>query len=327
MQLSVLNDIHIGVERSGGTTLDTRWYLRQHILSRFDKLLPDTDLMILGDLFDSHDIPVHDLFQTYKILNAWLRRGHKLILVAGNHDLSKTSNILSSFDMLGKLLESIAPTQVTVVRKALDTKYGYIIPHVANQELFDKELEAVPNCEYLYLHCNYANYFAAQSDQSLNISKEQVEACKAKQIIIGHEHSKKQEGKVLLPGNQIASSVADWQGGDTKYYITDGRLIACAKKEEEYIEQYWKTPEHTLHMFVRVIGDATTEQAAQVVSAIAKFRANSGALVISNAVNIASDGGMGAFSESLESVQAFDIWEALGEVLSKSDMAILKGLD
>ena len=325
--LMILNDIHAGVERVAGTTIESRYALSQYVIKKFATLLPDNDLLILGDLLDSVNVPVADLFAIYNIIREWLLKGHKLYLVAGNHDLSKTSNVMSSFDFLGALLKiKDQYDQVQVIKAPVMTHYGYVIPHLANQDLFNAALKEVPECDNLYLHCNYDNFFAAQSDQSLNISKEQVAECKARNIIIGHEHQYRSAGKVWFPGNQIATSVADWQNCTTKEYIQADKRIIHGLREDEYIEQDWKNLAVTTHNFVRVIGDATVAESSQVVTAIAKFRAKSPAFVVSNAVNIESGDGLGDFANSLEAVTAFDVWRALGEVLPSSDMAILKDL-
>lgn len=332
--LTILNDIHAGVERVAGTTIESRYALRQYVIKKFATLLPDNDLMVLGDLLDSVNVPVADLFAIYNIIREWLLKGHKLYLVAGNHDLSKTSNVMSSFDFLGALLKiKDQYDQVQVIKAPVMTHYGYVIPHLANQDLFNAALKEVPECDTLYLHCNYDNFFAAQSDQSLNISVDQAMQSKAKRIVIAHEHQYKSTAKVLLPGNQITTSVADWQHCKSKWYIKDVgdasysyKVEPCALRDDEYVEQDWKNLAVTTHNFVRVIGDATVAESSQVVTAIAKFRAKSPAFVVSNAVNIESGDGLGDFANNLEAVTAFDVWKALGEVLLSSDMEILRGL-
>lgn len=183
----------------------------------------------------------------------------------------------------------------------------------------------------MFLHVNYDNKFAAQSDQSLNITKEQVAACKAEQIICGHEHQFKRGPKILLPGNQIATSISDWQGCSNKTMVViDNEALTLTQvgdKDKEYTEQLWTDPKVTTHPLVRMVGSATTEQAALVVSAIAKFRAISPALVIANAVQIEAEQGVEGFSDSLESARAFDVWAALGEVLEASELSTLQGLE
>lgn len=331
-QLLVLNDTHLGAIRSAGTTTQSRLSLRAHLLHSFTKLLPKqgTDLMILGDLFDTHDTESIDLWETYNLLKQWLSRGDDLYLVAGNHDLSKTTSVFSSFELLSKLLTSAYPQQVHVVLQSCMTPYGYVIPHVPSQQEFDLELSRVPPCKVLFLHVNYNNKFAAQSDQSLNLTPEQVQAAPAEQIVIAHEHNMRKAGKVILPGNQIASSVSDWVSSPAKYQTrVDAENGAVLEKVLEAGTQYsevdWKSPAVTDHLFVRVVGTATADEASSVVAAVAKIRTLSPALVVSNAVKIESHDGVN-LAESLASIQGFNIWAALEQCMEPAEIAILKGL-
>lgn len=333
--LTILNDTHIGVERSAGTTILTKHKLQLTVLAQFEALLPKQgDLMILGDLYDRYIVNVSDVIETIRILSKWLEKDRgTLYLVAGNHDLSKTTGVRSSLDLTATMLQYITGNigRVALITEPQMMHYGYVIPHLANQEAFDEALAQVPECKFLFLHVNYDNKFAAQSDQSLNITKEQVAACKAEQIICGHEHQFKRGPKILLPGNQIATSISDWQGCSNKTMVViDNEALTLTQvgdKDKEYTEQLWTDPKVTTHPLVRMVGSATTEQAALVVSAIAKFRAISPALVIANAVQIEAEQGVEGFSDSLESARAFDVWAALGEVLEASELSTLQGLE
>lgn len=328
MPLRVLNDLHLGVNRSAGTTAASKLALKQDMLVQFKALLPTSDLMILGDLFDSYEVPLADMLDVFNVLREWCAKGYDLYLVPGNHDLSKTSTTLSSFQFLCALMATFSNTKV--IDKPAMTPYGYVIPHLPNQTVFDLALANVPECDFLFLHCNYNNFFATQSDHSLNLSKEQATECKAKCIIIAHEHNTKVEGKVVLPGCQIASSVSDWQSARGKSYLEIGatsyNLVAHRARDTDYGEVDWRQLDDTTYPFMRIIGTAKTTEAAIVVNAIAKFRAKSTAFVISNAVQIESDEALGGFSEALESAQGFDVWNALSVVLSEPEMAILKEL-
>lgn len=330
--LKVLNDVHIGVIRGAGTTPESQWALRQHILRSFKELLPidnSVDLMILGDLFDTANVPVHDVLATYEILSAWLAGSHgKLYLVAGNHDLCKSSNVLSSFQFLGKLLEKYRPNRVQVIEKPVMIEYGYVIPHLANQALFDAALEAVPECNFVFAHCNYDNHFAAQSDQSLNMTAEQAKALKCHWIVLGHEHQARRALKVAIPGCQIMTSVSDCLGRNEiiHYEIDDQIWPRYSDFSGIYTEMNWQELKLTDHKFVRVVGSAPAEEATAVVNAIARFRQVSKALVITNAVQIVSTDDSAIFEQSLENIQAFSIWNALQESLPEEDFNKLKGL-
>lgn len=335
-RLAVLNDTHIGALRSAGTTPRTAYDLRRYLLSEFGRQLDDIDcdLLINGDLFDKEMIPLSDLLQAYKLLLNWLAKGHKLWLSPGNHDLSKTSTTMSSFQLLGQLLtqEGLECEYISDLKEIYP---GYwVLPHLPNQDLLNDRLSKVPECQALFVHCNYDNNFAAQSDQSLNISRDQAEACKAQFIIFGHEHQTRtaMDGKVVIPGNQVPSSVSDCLNcvENTKFMVTMelGVPVMRPVLELPFERLHWDDlkPEGN-PLFIRVEGSAETVEGAAVVQAISRFRAKSQALVITNAVKIASDEGkMAEFADSLESVQAFDVLAALLELLTPEEQEVVKEL-
>lgn len=330
--LTILNDVHIGSIRGTGTTPATQLSLRKYIINEFIRLLPDTDLMVLGDLFDKENIPIVDVLHTYIALKDWLKKGHKLYLVAGNHDLSKTSSTMSSFDFLCKILVEAEPNLVTPIHSSQMTDYGYVIPHVANQDLFDLELMKVPRCKTLFLHCNYNNHFAVQLDQSLNLSEEQANATPVDRIIIAHEHHRRIVGKILLPGNQIASSCADWASAGDKYYYSlsvDGELFEhkATIKSTEYCEMPWNGIKDVSQKFVKIVGSADAGKVPAVITAISRFRQASQALVITNGVDVAHDDKVDEFELSLESIESFSIWEALKKVLTEDEVKLLESLN
>lgn len=338
MTLTVLNDIHIGTIRGAGTTPATQLELRQFIIDEFLRLLPDTDLMILGDLFDKESIPITDLLKTYRGLFEWLKKGHKLWLVAGNHDLSKTSNVMSSFGFLGALLTD-ASKQVKVVTTPTLTPYGYVIPHLPNQDLFDIALDNVPECENLFLHCNYDNNFAAQLDQSLNLSAEQARKLPVKRnIFIAHEHHKRITGKVVLPGNQIPSSCADLAPDADKYFLRVSgsnlmydnektySLVRCNVRAQLYTAATLEDMGKADTKFVRVGGTVDAEKAGSALTALNRLRATSKALVITNGIEVLKDNQAMELTSSGAELQAFDVWAALTRLLTPQEIEILKGL-
>lgn len=332
--LTILNDTHIGAIRSAGTTTSTQFELRKQILKEFKELLPsEGSLMILGDLFDTSNIPISDVLETYMLLSDWLAKHPQSILynVTGNHDASKTSSVMSSFQFLGKLLKLGFPERYKHIEEPVMTPYGYVIPHLRNQDVFDLALAEVPECEFLFVHCNYDNNFAAQSDQSLNISSEQASKCLAKKIVFAHEHHGRVSGKVVISGNQIATSVSDWLSNQDKRYavIKDSKLefTYCKTRSDEFIELNWKNLEQTDHKFIRVVGEADADSASEVVNAINKFRKTSKALVITNAVVIDTGAVKVDFDSTLANVQQFSVMDALKELFTEEEMKVLESLN
>lgn len=328
----VVSDLHIGASRSAGTTLDSSKALRQYLLESFYRILDtvNEDLVLLGDVFDSGQIPMSDLLDTYVSLDKWLIRGFKLVIVNGNHDLHTDSSRMSSLQFLAALLAN-NPNVKHISRGQSITDEIYVIPHVVNQDLFDFELSKVPDCKYLLLHCNYANYHAT-GDHSLNLSEDSAEACKAKYIVLGHEHYYREElrGKVFIAGNQFPSSVSDCLHKTDKFMtrLADKpeRIMTWAKKG--YAEIDWRNPEASDAQFIRFVGHCKPDEAAEMANVIAAYRRSSDAFVITNAVKVGEDT-EGAELElaSLEAINKFNVMDALKEYLSVEDVKILESLN
>lgn len=335
--LTILNDVHIGAERSAGTTPLTAWQLRQYLLEELRQLVENADgeLCILGDLFDSGSIPMADVLATWEILSYHLQKRKHLTLVCGNHDLSKNLKTLSSFQFLCKLLKNQYFDLVDIVEApfAMPRWDAYIIPHLSNQDLFDQALAKVPACTTLMVHCNYNNNFAVESDHSLNLSVDQARALPVKHIIFAHEHQAKTGlgGKVFIAGNQIPSSISDCLGNDEKFLTLVSPGAAPQKLRTwtaagSYSEQDWRSLADDSCKFIRVVGEASADEAADVVTAISKFRNKSKALVITNAVKVegAADGEQ--IQLSMEEVKSFNVLEALLGCLDEREQGVVKGL-
>ena len=333
-QLTVINDTHISVQRSAGTTPITAWNLRQSVLKQFEGLMyqaTGTDVLILGDLFDSGSVALSDWLRTFQVLNEWLTTGKTaLTLCVGNHDLNKTDTTLSSCQLLGRMLIDLHPKRFAFIEQPAMTPHGYVVPHVSNQDRFDAAIASVPPCDVAYFHCNFDNKFAAQSDQSLNLSREQAEACLAKNIVIAHEHQTRKIGKVWIPGNQIVTSVSDCLGSDAKRLtIVEGgqpRFEKLYDIQEVYEQMPWDCLVDSDKPFIRVSGQASSAQASEVVSAISVYRRQSSALVITNAVKVLAEDGSQVFERSLESVKAFEVMSALKEFLKPKEFAVVEGV-
>lgn len=330
--LTCISDIHAGAVRSAGTTPTTRQTLRERILLKLESLLPDQgDLLIGGDLFDATHIAASDLFATYGILTRWLTAHPNSYLYSsrGNHDCASSSNVMSSFDLLGKLLTMHFPDRYVHIDKPTATPHGYVIPHMPNQVLFDDAIAAVPECDFLFVHCNISNCFAAQSDHSLNLSLEQIAACKAKQIVCAHEHHGRTLGKVTIPGNQIGSSVSDWLSPGDKQYavIRDGKLTlhTCARRADEFAEMPWNDLKPSTAPFIRISGEATAAQASEALAAVAAYRRTSEALVVANAVKVQAAEGAD-FEDAVADMKGYDVMSMLREVLEPNEVKILEGL-
>ena len=79
--------------------------------------------------------------------------------------------------------------------------------------------------------------------------------------------------------------------------------------------------------FIRVTGEATSAEAAEVIKAISTLRQTSDAFVITNAVKVAGHDMSGEkAAESIENLRAFDVVGAIMAELSEQEQEVVKGL-
>lgn len=333
-KLTIINDTHLGVTRTAGTTNTSATKLQSWMLRQFDSLLNqcrDSNLLINGDLFDRFEVDKGIEFCVYARLLVWLKENPRqvLFLSAGNHDLSKDSSRRSSFINLCKYLSiSGCQDRVRIMEEGVNLIIDgvAVIPHVPNQELLEANLEAALQIEglhTLFLHCNFDNHFAAQTDHSLNLSAERAQqfAEKGVQLVLGHEHHGRHLGNVRIIGNQIPSSVADCLDPNKvkQYAVLEGRELTLhdfMPVEDVFAEVDWQTDTMPDKQFIRVTGEAAYEQASEVVQRIADWRKSSDAFVITNAVKV----GTLDTQTALPDVQSasFDVWKMLLEKLPEN---------
>ena len=353
--LLLLNDVHLGVKRSAGTTPASAEALRASLQQAFEDTIYkhlDKDLCIVGDLFDAFEVEIEDVLKCYFALSKWLQwmnNGRMLYLVAGNHDIGKRNDKLSSFDVLAQILVDAFPDRVVVIREGLETVRGdlnvHAIPHCMNQDLFNIEMEkalsAAPG--YLLLHANVDNGFAENSDHSLNVDAEWLTRLSKKHtLLFAHEHQHRimhyDHNSIIMMGNQWPSSVADCLAhGDAQ---RDGRKLAHVitpengievietwQRNGDFIEMDWTDIKDVTERFVRVTGTASAAQASDVISAIARYRAKSPAFVIANGVKVDGVQGMDDLAEvSFGQVKSFDVLKALLELLEPEEANVVREL-
>lgn len=353
--LLVLNDIHLGVQRLAGTTLHSANQLRSWMFSELKRFLGqhlDKDVLINGDLFDGFTVDAATILKTYEILSQWIVASDgNLVLARGNHDYQPKAEKISSFDLLAGILESRHPLSVTVVTEPTlicpDRRF-LVIPHMPNQDLFDEALvDAAENeGQLIFLHANYDNHFAVQSDHSLNVSEEQARSLMARgnRLFFGHEHQRRVlfNGDVYIAGNQWPSSVADClshgpaQQDGCKYahvIAEDGVVPVKTWDGINFAQIDWERlqagdfPDPEIFQFIRVTGVADAAQGEEVVQLISKLRKTNEAFVITNAVKVGGVEGLDELADTtFEAIKSFNVLEALLEQLDEREQATIKEL-
>lgn len=348
----VISDLHLGVQRVAGTTPASAEQLRMWAHTKLDNLLDlGRRVIVNGDFFDSYLVPTSDLLQAFLTLTEWLNAGgEKLWLIPGNHDLSKNSSNLSSFTLMARLLVAQFPDKVSylVGGNWVDEEEGiYAISHVANQDLFDVALEAIPqNAKYCLLHCNFDSTFAGQSDHSLSLDRDVAKALvkRGVTLILGHEHQGRtlMNDKVVIVGNQFPTSISDClkkgdaQADGHKYCLEirgdDLNLIPTWSPTDGaggYVELDWQDLAAAVvpgRGFVRVTGSATAAQSADVVRAISKFRQASNSFVVANAVKVEGVQNEETLAQSVEDIRAVNVMDILLGMLNEDQQTAIRKL-
>lgn len=346
----VISDLHIGVTRSGGTTLQSAQGLREYLRQGLRQMLTygDNVVTVNGDLLDNFTIDIVEVIRTYEIFAEWLAEdpGRKLNLIQGNHDANPRGDKLSSFHLLCFFLQS-HHKNVRVFDSGFECVGAdniHCIPHMPNQDAFNAEIEKaiaapIKPGSFLLLHCNYKNTFAENSDHSLNLVDDQVGRLMMAgwTLILAHEHQQSdlRGGRVTVVGNQFPTSVADCIGSKGKRAVRiDGECMTFVETwspKGEFIEIDWRNlPEpHVLHRFIRVVGNATAAEAAEVVNAIGKFRqaCAEDVFVVSNAVKVEGAAEFESMAEvGVEGIKAFDVLGAIMELLDEKEQAKVREL-
>lgn len=253
---------------------------------------------------------------------------------------------MSSWHLMNHFLTSHFGDRVRVFDSGLEHVSGsvYCIPHMPNTELFNLEINKA--CEmdgrgcFLLLHANVKNTFAENCDHSLNINDDQLGNLMRAgwTCVVGHEHVGYQlrGGRVIVVGNQTSASVSDCLDDPTKEALRiDGNkweLIQTQLTADIYAEVDWRdlgNGPFVLRNFYRIVGEASAAEAADVISAISRFRQQCCEKVfcITNAVKIAGNEAMADMAEvSLENVKAYDVVSAILAELNEKEAAVVKEL-
>lgn len=319
----IINDLHLGLRRKTGVTqksLEAFNEFQLNVLYAAVAAAMDSSrtLIVLGDLFDSGNVALEMIWAARKAL----RHAPGVLLVKGNHDYLRNLTQMSAFDLLERIL-GVNP----VLESTHVSKPGfYIVPHLVNQQSFDTALAGIPVGATVLAHCNFDNGFAVESDHSLNMSREQAE--RFGHVILAHEHVKRDLPGVdilgsLYPCNIAEASVAHgyhlWDGPGTDIEFVE------TWSPSDYLEIDWHEIQGATptQRFVRVVGEASSEEATTVIDLVAKFRAESGAFFVTNSVKV---GALELGSLEDQNLEGFDPLEILKEVLPVQYHEKLEGL-
>ena len=178
---------------------------------------PD-QLILLGDIFDSYK---PDAITTARLLSILLRID-KVVIIEGNHDRPKNSDIDYVFSYLG----SFSGIQIAESNSILEFGVNnYALGWHSTQELFDLALDDLCKKDLtdamIYLHCNTEDFGNGVDNFISEYYREKLTE-KGGIIFTGHDHGFKQIGSLINLGSIIPNTIAEL---GKKFYWTSSKGI------------------------------------------------------------------------------------------------------
>ena len=319
MSITILGDPHFGLRRKSGVTPESLKAFEDWQVGIFVDILSiaTQPVLIVGDLFDNGIVPYSVVLRVKQALDCCKQ---DVFVLKGNHDQVKDRSQMSSLAFLGCL----GIKNLGVIDEPRVMFGCALVPHMANQEKFDEAiLWAAEQSDTLITHCNYDNGFAVDKDHSLNLTAQQADTFK--QVIIGHEHNCSTRGNVTAVGSMVPCKVDE---AEPKYLYdlhADGALESFSITDRSRVEVDWqKLGDVMSASFVKVVGEATADEAAVVLKEVEAFRKQSDAFMIQNAVKVGKIE-LGDLQETtLSDLSKFDAKAELLDMLGDDDVARLK---
>ncbi|MGD2065571.1 MAG: metallophosphoesterase [Candidatus Bathyarchaeota archaeon] len=331
--ITILSDTHLGLERKAHTTAKSRAALKQRLFQHtYDCSAEAESVVHVGDLFNSFSNSEDD------ILKACDAAIHCDVVLFGNHDSVNQSDNCGSFDVASHLMRStsfVKPEEFGnpyVEYGVLEgvTKELAFIPHQANQDLFDESIRLVADSgkdlRAVFLHCNYENEMAVESDTALNLTK--VQALKllkvSDYIFMGHEHQPREllDGRLIITGCIHPTSFSDISDKFV-WHLTDDSLgkekvwdMVYGYTEIDFSKPAQKMPEAA--EFIDIVGTVPADRGAELAKFIADCWEQGSPLMIRNNVTIKLDS-----QSSVEAVDFENLPKIIGKELEGTDMQAL----
>jgi DNA repair exonuclease SbcCD nuclease subunit len=120
----LIGDPHLGREFRAHVPLDRLGDREAMMMKDFETRLNASDetTVVVGDLFDRPVVATQTLYTTLDVIisAALLRPQRKLIILAGNHDLNKATEVRGSFHILAVALERVPNVYVLLEPEVID---------------------------------------------------------------------------------------------------------------------------------------------------------------------------------------------------------------
>lgn len=230
-----IGDPHLGRRFTTGVPSHRTGEREEFVFSQFKRLLQLNDplitkIVIVGDLFDKFIVTPTVVYEAFKVLSQ-VKPEVDVYIIPGNHDLSKDTSKISSFQLLTALLDSVKNTYV--IQKSESYPMYYNNAQDVLYLYFD--------CYDPFTSCTVAEDLDSLSKKGLVISVGHWDSLSildsgytphqdilthSSLVVSGHEHSYKEyiypfdtsKSKVLFTGSMQPYSHAE--DPDSDIYVT-----------------------------------------------------------------------------------------------------------
>ena len=311
----IISDLHIDPLRQGGTTMESRVALADYIQENLRRVVQEEDpdrVIVVGDIFARRTVSEKALAEFWKTLQL----GPEWILMRGNHDANsdKYGDICAL-----QAIDIMTDDRVRVIFDGPESIGTYhFIPHMFNQEQFDRALEEIPAmAKTVFIHANWNNNFAVMADHSLNLSLEQAKKIEAngQTIILGHEHipADKLENTFIV-GCLTPTMLPDIDGPKRALVFVDEKPAGQIPTWPPQLTSFQKIQPHEIDdlvgnpQFIEVYGECSPVESAEITKAIGKLRAKSSAFIVKNGIKIIRPEVTGPDQQEIAAFNVVDIF-------------------
>ena len=135
-----IGDLHLGKQFLNGVALDRRGEREAQVFEKAIEQLTNSNEPVIqvGDVFDKARVPL-ELVVEFVARLAHVK--HSVYMIAGNHDLSKSTSKISSFELAGMLNRNpnvhfvTEPTSVGNILLLPYNPLGFVVPSVQKHEI------------------------------------------------------------------------------------------------------------------------------------------------------------------------------------------------
>lgn len=250
----LLGDPHLGRKFNSGVPLDRKGDREYEQLENFHSevvpIKPGRDFHVtMGDLFDGFQVDNNIVEFAYRTYREASRRNPSVeyIILAGNHDLSKDTTKISSFQIFAELCRNLPNVKVvwqTILQREVDGMHFLFVPYSPfcnSNEQIRREMPRFkhkPELKFLVFgHWDVEDYGRDPEETMGLIPFDHFKPDQCEGVITGHDHKRKRFMKndieIFCTGSMLPYAHGE-EDDDAKdpIYVTMTKDDVLAKLEE-----------------------------------------------------------------------------------------------